>query len=285
MQLIHTAAELDAWRVAQQGASVAFVPTMGALHEGHLSLVREARRQADRVVVSIFVNPKQFGPGEDFDRYPRTLEADCALLEGLADVVFAPDVDEVYPANLAVPEQHAGPAGNNFEGASRPGHFDGMLTVVSRLFDLVNPDVAVFGQKDAQQVFLVRQMIAQQKRPLRFVIGRTQRESDGLALSSRNRYLSPEDRANALSLSRAIATVNEVAAGSPTGDSASAGTAREAGQRVFDGYPLVRLDYLDLVDPASFQSVSDDYRGPAIVIVAAKVGTTRLIDTDDITIG
>ena len=285
MQLIHTAAELDAWRAAQASASVAFVPTMGALHEGHLSLVREARTLADRVIVSIFVNPKQFGPNEDFDRYPRTLEADCALLEGLADVVFAPDVDEVYPANQTVPEQHAGPAGNTFEGASRPGHFDGMLTVVSRLFDVVKPDVAVFGQKDAQQVFLVRQMIAQQQRPLNFVIGKTQREEDGLALSSRNRYLSADDRENALSLSRAIAAVRAAAGRGGNTPERTAGEARAAGVRVFEQYPLVRLDYLDLVDPAHFQSVSDDYRGPAIVIVAARVGTTRLIDTDDVHIG
>lgn len=285
MQLIHTAVELDAWRSTQAGSSVAFVPTMGALHEGHLSLVREARTLADRVVVSIFVNPKQFGPNEDFDRYPRTLEADCALLEGLADVVFAPDVDEVYPDDLVVPEQHAGPAGNSFEGASRPGHFDGMLTVVSRLFDLVNPDVAVFGQKDAQQVFLVRQMISRQQRPVRFVVGMTQREPDGLALSSRNRYLAADDRANALSLSRAIAAVKVAVSTGENSSEQPAGEAREAGIEVFERFPLVRLDYLDLVDPASFQSVSDDYRGPAIVIVAAKVGTTRLIDTDDITIG
>ena len=279
MQLIHMAAELDAWRAAQAGASVAFVPTMGALHEGHLSLVRHARELADRVVVSIFVNPKQFGPNEDFDRYPRTLEADCALLEGFADVVFAPDADEVYPPALMVPAQQAGPAGNSFEGASRPGHFDGMLTVVSRLFDLVKPDFAVFGQKDAQQVFLVRQMIAQQQRPITFIVGPTQREADGLALSSRNRYLSPEDRANALALSQAISAVREA------GQVSTAGAAREAGMAVFEQYPLVRLDYLDLVDPASFQSVSDDFRGVATVIVAAKVGSTRLIDTDDVPIG
>lgn len=279
MQLIHTTAELDAWRDAQQGASVAFVPTMGALHEGHLSLVRHARELADRVVVSIFVNPKQFGPNEDFDRYPRTLDADTALLEGVADVVFAPDVDEVYPPALVVPAQQAGPVGNSFEGASRPGHFDGMLTVVSRLFDLVRPGIAVFGQKDAQQVFLVREMIAAQQRPITFIVGPTQREADGLALSSRNRYLSAEDRANALSLSRAIAAVRE------TGVSTTAGESRQAGISVFERYPLVRLDYLDLVDPVSFQSVSDDFRGVATVVVAAKVGTTRLIDTDDVPIG
>lgn len=281
-QVIHTVAELDAWRAAHPSETVAFVPTMGALHIGHLSLVREARELADLVVVSIFVNPKQFGPNEDFDRYPRTLEADTAALEGLADVVFAPDVDEVYPGgptSTSVPAQHAGPAGTLFEGAARPGHFDGMLTVVSRLFDIVTPDIAVFGQKDAQQVFLVRRMIAQQGRALKFVVSHTVREADGLAFSSRNRYLSAEDRATALAMPHSVMAVVHAAAHS------SAGEAREAGRRVFADYPLARLDYLDLVDPTTFQSVADDYRGPATIVVAAVVGTTRLIDTDNVTLG
>jgi len=281
-QLLHRVAELEAWRAAHPGKTVAFVPTMGALHEGHLSLVRQARQLADLVVVSVFVNPKQFGPTEDFDRYPRTLEADRAVLTGLADVVFAPDVDEVYPGgsdSTSVPAQHAGPAALLFEGASRPGHFDGMLTVVSRLFDIVNPDVAVFGQKDAQQVFLVRQMIAEQGRKLKFVVAPTMREEDGLALSSRNRYLSAEDRATALVMPHSVMAVAQAA------PHAAAGEAREAGRRVFEQYPLAKLSYLDLVDPTTFQSVADDYRGPAICVVAAVVGTTRLIDTDNITLG
>jgi pantoate--beta-alanine ligase len=280
--IIHTVTELDAWRGANPGKTVAFVPTMGALHEGHLSLVRQARELANLVVVSIFVNPKQFGPNEDFDRYPRTLEADVALLNSLADVVFAPDVNEVYPDGAdssSVPAQHAGPAGNLFEGASRPGHFDGMLTVVSRLFDIVKPDVAVFGQKDAQQVFLVRQMIAAQGRSIQFIVAPTMREEDGLALSSRNRYLSAEDRATALVMPHSIMAVAHAA------PHATAGQAREAGRRVFEEYPLAKLNYLDLVDPTTFQSVADDYRGPAICVVAAVVGTTRLIDTDNIALG
>lgn len=280
-QLIHTVAELDAWRDENAGKTVAFVPTMGALHLGHLSLVREARGLSDLVVVSIFVNPKQFGPNEDFDRYPRTLEADRTVLTGLADVIFAPDVDEVYPSGdtaTQVPAQHAGPAGSVFEGASRPGHFDGMLTVVSRLFDIVKPDVAVFGQKDAQQVFLVRQMIAGQGRGITFVVAPTMREEDGLALSSRNRYLSAEDRATALVMPQSLFAVAHVA------PHATAGEARQAGRRVFEQYPLARLDYLDLVDPTTFQSVADDYCGPAIVVVAAQVGSTRLIDTENVTL-
>jgi pantoate--beta-alanine ligase len=282
LTVIHTVAELDAWRESNPGKTVAFVPTMGALHEGHLSLVRQARTLADLVVVSIFVNPTQFGPNEDFDRYPRTLDADQAKLTGVADVVFAPDVDEVYPggvASTAVPKQVAGPGSEMFEGASRPGHFNGMLTVVSRLFDIVRPDVAVFGQKDAQQVFLVRQMIAAQGRALEFVVAPTTREADGLALSSRNRYLSAEDRATALVMPHSIMAVAQAA------PHAAAGEAREAGRRVFEQYPLAKLGYLDLVDPTTFQSVADDYRGPAICVVAAVVGTTHLIDTDNITLG
>ena len=282
LTVIHTVAELDAWRATNPAKTVAFVPTMGALHEGHLSLVRQARELADLVVVSIFVNPTQFGPTEDFDRYPRTLDADQALLTGMADVVFAPDVDEVYPGGVAstsVPKQVAGQGSEKFEGASRPGHFNGMLTVVSRLFDIVKPDVAVFGQKDAQQVFLVRQMIAAQGRTLEFVVAPTQREADGLALSSRNRYLSAEDRATALVMPHSIMAVAQAA------PHAAAGEAREAGRRVFEQYPLAKLGYLDLVDPTTFQSVDDDYRGPAICVVAAVVGTTHLIDTDNITLG
>lgn len=280
--VVHTVAELDSWRAEHPGHTVAFVPTMGALHLGHLTLVRRARELADLVVVSIFVNPTQFGPNEDFDRYPRTLEADSKVLTGLADVVFAPDVDEVYPGGPnsgSVPSQYAGAAGTLFEGASRPGHFDGMLTVVSRLFDIVKPNVAVFGQKDAQQVFLVRQMMTAQHRNIDFVVAPTMREEDGLALSSRNRYLSAEDRATALVMPQAILTVAHAAPHSTAGD------AREAGRRVFVQYPLARLDYLDLVDSATFQSVADDYRGPAIVVVAAQVGSTRLIDTENVTLG
>ncbi|MDH6423576.1 pantoate--beta-alanine ligase [Aurantimicrobium minutum] len=279
--VLHTASEVATLRhqLSEQGRTVALVPTMGALHAGHLALVDRARELADVVIVSIFVNPLQFGAGEDFDRYPRTLDADVAALAGKADFVFAPDVNEVYPERIGgepVPAKHAGVVGENFEGASRPGHFDGVLTVVARLFDIVKPEVVVFGQKDAQQVFLIRNMIHQDGLPIRFEVIETIREVDGLALSSRNRYLSEEERAAALALPHALLAVARHALHSPAGE------LREVGREVFEQYPLVRLDYLDIVDPTTFQPVSNDYQGPATVVVAAVVGTTRLIDTENL---
>jgi pantoate--beta-alanine ligase len=280
-QVLHTVAEMTALRerLSAEGKSLALVPTMGALHAGHLALVSRAHELADVVVVSIFVNPLQFGAGEDFDRYPRSLDADVAALEGRAEYVFAPDADEVYPERVggpAVPAQTAGPIGDTFEGASRPGHFDGVLTVVARLFDIVKPDAAVFGQKDAQQVFLVRALIQKLGLPIQLDVLHTIREQDGLALSSRNRYLSEEECSAALALPHALLAVAREA------HHGNAAAVREVGRNVFENYPLVRLDYLDLVDPTNFQSVSDDYQGPATVVVAAVVGTTRLIDTENL---
>ena len=280
-QVLHTVAEVTAVRqqLSSEGKSLVLVPTMGALHAGHMALVERARELADVVMVSIFVNPLQFGAGEDFDRYPRTLDADVTALNGKADYVFAPDVNEIYPDRVggeSVPAKHAGSVGNIFEGASRPGHFDGVLTVVARLFDIVKPEFAVFGQKDAQQVFLVRSMIERENLPLRFEVLETIREPDGLALSSRNRYLSEDERSAALALPHALLVVAREA------QHANAGAVREVGREVFEQYPLVRLDYLDIVDPTSFQPVSDDYQGPATVVVAAVVGTTRLIDTENL---
>lgn len=279
--VLHTVHEVRALRdeLRSAGKTLAFVPTMGALHEGHLALVDRGREIADVIIVSIFVNPLQFGAGEDFDRYPRTLDADVAALSGKAEFVFAPDVDEMYPDRVGgpeVPAQHAGPVGETFEGVSRPGHFDGMLTVVARLFDIVQPDVAIFGQKDAQQVFLVRQMVQNQQLPLRLEIVSTIRESDGLARSSRNRFLSPAERSEAIALPHALLAVAKEA------EHHGAAAVREAGVRVFEHYPLVRLEYLDLVDPTTFQRVSDDYQGPVTVVIAAKVGTTRLLDTENL---
>ncbi|MBU6264747.1 MAG: pantoate--beta-alanine ligase [Actinomycetales bacterium] len=280
-QVCHTVSEMTALRehLSAEGKTIALVPTMGALHAGHLALVARARELADVVVVSIFVNPLQFGAGEDFDRYPRTLDADVAALAGHADFVFAPAAEEVYPERVggaAVPAQEAGSVGDTFEGASRPGHFDGVLTVVARLFDIVKPDVAVFGQKDAQQVFLVRELIQKLGLPIRLDVLHTIREADGLALSSRNRYLSEEERQAALALPHALLAVAHEA------QHGNAASVREVGRSVFEKYPLVRLDYLDLVDPTNFQRVSDDYQGPATVVVAAVVGTTRLIDTENL---
>lgn len=277
-QVLHTVAEVVALRerLTAEGKSLALVPTMGALHAGHLALVARARECAEVVMVSIFVNPLQFGADEDFDRYPRTLESDVRVLEDQADFIFAPDASEIYPSGSPIPHYSAGAVGDTYEGASRPGHFDGVLTVVARLFDIVKPDTAVFGQKDAQQVFLVRQLIAELGLPLRFEVLETVREDDGLALSSRNRFLSPEERSAALSLVHALLAVAHHA------EQGSLADARAAGVRVFEQYPLVRLDYLDLVDPATFQRVNENHLGPATVVVAAMVGTTRLIDTENL---
>jgi pantoate--beta-alanine ligase len=252
--------ELAAARAALPGR-VAVVMTMGALHEGHAELVRQARARADSVLVTVFVNPLQFGAGEDLDRYPRTLDADVelAVAHG-ADVVFAPTPDVVYPESPLV-RVSAGPLGEVLEGASRPGHFDGVLTVVLKLLHLTRPDVALFGEKDAQQLACIRRMVRDLDLAVEVVGVPTVREPDGLALSSRNRYLSPAERTSALALSRALRTVVE------TGDAA-------AGRAVLDAEPGVVPDYLERVDPLTF---APDPQG-ALVVVAARVGTTRLID-------
>jgi len=256
---------------------VALVPTMGALHDGHLRLVRQARELAGVVVVSIFVNPLQFGPGEDLDRYPRTLDADVAALEGVADIVFAPSAAEMYPLGESSTRVTAGEVGSLFEGASRPGHFDGMLTVVAKLFGIVQPDVAVFGQKDAQQVHLVGRMIDDLNLPLTLAVVDTVREDDGLALSSRNQYLSSDDRVAAVTLSQALAAGAEAAQGGVEAALAAART------RIEDD-PAVKLDYLVIVDQPSFREAAPGHHGPALMLVAARVGTTRLIDNRRITI-
>jgi pantoate--beta-alanine ligase len=257
-------------------AGLALVPTMGALHEGHRSLIRLARERADRVAVSVFVNPLQFGPGEDYSRYPRTFDADlevCAA-EGV-DVVFAPAAEDMYLPDRQVGVT-SGMMGSIVEGASRPGHFDGMLTVVLKLFNLVRPDVAVFGRKDAQQLALIRRMVLDLDLPIEIVGAPTVREADGLALSSRNRYLSAEERTSALALSRALFAGAE---------QRTPGEVRRAARAVLDTEPGVALDYLVLVDPATFTEVFDDHAGEVILAVAAKVGTTRLIDNVVLTLG
>ncbi|WP_313545041.1 pantoate--beta-alanine ligase [Leifsonia aquatica] len=256
---------------------VALVPTMGALHDGHLRLVRQARELAGVVVVSIFVNPLQFGPGEDLDRYPRTLDADVAALEGVADIVFAPSAAEMYPQGESSTRVTAGEVGSLFEGASRPGHFDGMLTVVAKLFGIVQPDVAVFGQKDAQQVHLVGRMIDDLNLPVTLAVVDTVREEDGLALSSRNQYLSADDRVAAVTLSQALAAGAQAADGGVEAALAAARTRIEAD-------PAVKLDYLVIVDQPSFREAAPGHHGPALMLVAARVGTTRLIDNRRITI-
>ncbi|TIC89390.1 pantoate--beta-alanine ligase [Nocardioides sp. GY 10113] len=281
--LVDTRAELAAYLEAARGRGrVGFVPTMGALHEGHASLMRTARDRVGRgpVVVSIFVNPLQFGAGEDLDRYPRTLDADLEVCgrEGV-DVVFAPAVTEVYPSWPAQPQVTVapGPLADVLEGRTRPGHFAGVLTVVAKLFGLVRPDVAVFGQKDYQQLALIRQMTADLCLGVEVVGAETCRDPDGLALSSRNRYLSADERASALALSRALCAAQGAAA-----DGSEA--ARAAAVAVLAEASGVDLDYLAVTAP-DLGDLAPGATGEARVLVAARVGTTRLIDNLPLTLG
>jgi len=270
-------AELDAARAA--GKTIVLVPTMGALHEGHLSLIEEANQVADAfVVMSIFVNPTQFGKGEDFERYPRTLATDIEVLSKLAQapaVLFTPAVEEVYPAGLDAPlKPRAGALGSVFEGIARPGHFEGMLNVVSWFFEVTKPEVAVFGAKDAQQLFLIKRMIHREFNDSIVIIeARTVREEDYLAKSSRNRFLSPEARAYAPNLFASMIQVQEeITEGElPTVALAKART-------ILDRPPLAKLDYLALVDKSTFSPISDEFSGEAQLLVAVVVDGVRLID-------
>jgi pantoate--beta-alanine ligase len=250
----------------------ALVPTMGALHEGHRSLIRLARARAELVVVTIFVNPLQFGAGEDFTRYPRPLSDDLAVCEAEGvDVVFAPQAADLYATDRSVTVS-AGPLGQVLEGASRPGHFDGVLTVVLKLFHIVDPGLAIFGQKDAQQLACIQRMVRDLNLDVEVLGAPIVREADGLALSSRNVYLSPSERALARNLSAALEKASS---------QASVPTARAAAYEVLDRAvddPAFALDYATLVDPESFAEVSDDHTGSALFVVAARVGRTRLID-------
>ncbi|WP_269857827.1 pantoate--beta-alanine ligase [Streptomyces sp. RPT161] len=271
-ELVHTSRGLDALPAASGARAV--VMTMGALHEGHAALIRAARERVrdGQVVVTVFVNPLQFGPSEDFDRYPRTLEADVKVAEKAgADVVFAPGTDEVYPGGEPRVRITAGPMGEGYEGASRPGHFDGMLTVVAKLLHLTRPDIAFYGQKDAQQLALIRRMVADLDFGVEIVGVPTVREPDGLALSSRNRYLSDDERRRALALSRALFAGRDALADGPD-------AVRKAARTVLDAADGVAVDYVALVDPADFTEAATGHTGPAVLAVAAGVGTTRLID-------
>ncbi|MBR7830043.1 pantoate--beta-alanine ligase [Actinospica sp. MGRD01-02] len=271
--LVHTRAELEAARAGRIG-DVAVVMTMGALHEGHLTLIRAARQAAKTVVVTVFVNPLQFGPNEDFSRYPRTLDADVKLCEQAeADIVFAPAVEDVYPGGEPMVRITPGPMGEVLEGAYRPGHFSGMLTVVNKLLNLTAPDYAYFGEKDAQQLALIRRMALDLNLPVEIRGVPTVREPDGLALSSRNRFLSPAERASALYLSKALFA--GVSRRTPAEIRRSAQGVLEQGAQA---EPPIRPDYLALVDPETFAEVDEAYRGPAVLALAAKVGATRLID-------
>ena len=276
--LVHNRADLRAALAGHEG-EVGVVMTMGALHDGHRRLIAVARQRCAVVVVTVFLNPLQFAPSEDLSRYPRTLDADVALCkeEGV-DVVFAPDVEEVYPAGRPQVQVHAGPLGDVLEGASRPGHFDGVLTVVAKLLHLTSPDVAYFGQKDAQQLLLIARMADDLNFPVEVVAVPTVRDPDGLALSSRNTYLTEADRTAALALSRAL-----VAGVAEEGQGADA--VRRAARSVLDSEPGITLDYLALVDPATLAEVPDGVTGPALLAVAARVGTTRLIDNAPLSLG
>jgi pantoate--beta-alanine ligase len=273
-----TRAELEEARAALPGR-VGVVMTMGALHEGHAALVREARTTCDAVVVTIFLNPLQFGPAEDLARYPRTFDADLALCtrEGV-DLVFAPGPDVVYPDGDPGVRVSAGRLGDVLEGRSRPGHFDGVLTVVAKLLHLTRPQAAYFGQKDAQQLLIIRRMVRDLDFGCEVVAVPTVREPDGLAMSSRNAYLTALDREVARSL---VGALRAGAAAAPEGASA----VRRAARAVLVAEPLVLVDYLVLVHPESLEDVPEWYRGPALLAVAARVGTTRLIDNAPLTVG
>lgn len=277
-QLVHTREELREARNALSGR-VAVVMTMGALHPGHAQLIAQARQEADSVVVTIFLNPLQFAAGEDLSRYPRTLESDLAICrEQGVDLVFAPTPDVMYPDGEPGIRVSAGALGAVLEGSSRPGHFDGVLTVVAKLFHLVRPDLAYFGQKDAQQLLLIRRMATDLDFPIDVIAVPTVREDDDLAMSSRNVYLTSTDREAALSLSRALRAGEAQAVRGPA-------AIRRAARDVLVGEPLAQVDYLVLVDPVRLEEVPEWYHGVAILAVAAKVGTTRLIDNLPITVG
>jgi pantoate--beta-alanine ligase len=261
---------------AARRGTVALVPTMGALHDGHLALVERAKEVAETVVVSIFVNPLQFGPDEDLDKYPRDLEGDLETLDPL-DVafVFAPTASEMYPHGAAQVKVTGGDVADLFEGRTRPGHFDGVLTVVSKLLNIARPDFVLFGQKDAQQVFLVRQLVEDLNFATQVEIVETVRADDGLALSSRNRYLNGDERRAAVAISRALEAAT-------SGADRGIDAVLAAAQSVFMDERLVRLEYLKIVIPQTFLPVDDGYRGPARVLIAARVGSARLIDNDAI---
>jgi pantoate--beta-alanine ligase len=250
------------------------VPTMGALHEGHLSLIRAAKRECDVVAVSIFVNPTQFAPNEDFDRYPRPFEQDCELLEREeVDLLFAPSVQEMYPQGTPSTFVDVPEIGSRLDGQFRAGHFRSVATVVSKLFHVVGPDLAFFGQKDAAQVAVLRAMVRDLDFPLSLRICPTVREPDGLALSSRNRYLTVAERSDALAIWRSLGAVRTLAEGGIH----DVNTLRDAMLRILQQSPSVRVEYAEIVHPDTLQPLTDTREG-ALIAIAAHVGTTRLID-------
>ncbi|MGA7382158.1 MAG: pantoate--beta-alanine ligase [Terriglobales bacterium] len=252
---------------------VGLVPTMGALHEGHLSLVQAARARCDSVVVSIFVNPLQFGPNEDLAKYPRTFARDCELLEReRVDIVFAPSVEDMYPKDAVTYVTVEGMS-ERLCGKSRPGHFRGVTTMVAKLFHIVEPELAFFGQKDAAQCAIIRRMVRDLNFPVEIVVGAIVREPDGLAMSSRNAYLNPQERESALVLYRAL---QEVKVCFEQGERDSANLV-EVGRNILTKEPGARLDYLETVNPETLEPVKE-IRGETLIALAAFVGGTRLID-------
>ncbi|HKQ62263.1 MAG TPA: pantoate--beta-alanine ligase [Candidatus Polarisedimenticolaceae bacterium] len=264
-------------RLRERGVRVGFVPTMGDLHAGHASLIRHVREQCGATVVSVFVNPTQFGPGEDYERYPRDLakDADCCVAERV-DYLFAPDVDELYPTDASTFVEVTG-LSDRLEGRSRPGHFRGVCTVVTKLLNVVQPSLAGFGQKDAQQAAIVRRMVRDLMLDLELVVLPTMREADGLALSSRNRYLSAEERRAAVAIPRALEAARHVVAQGLHRPEEVVQAARE----VLDAEPLLMVDYVELVDAASFDTVAS-LTGELLLLIAVYAGATRLIDNTEL---
>ncbi|MFE7605470.1 pantoate--beta-alanine ligase [Brachybacterium paraconglomeratum] len=266
--LVTTKSVLREHRAAMDG-TVAAVLTMGSLHAGHLALVERARELADHVILTDFVNPLQFGPGEDYEAYPRDLEADLALVDGLVDLVFAPGVEEMYPVMPPTVSVSAGHAGTVLEGAARPGHFDGVVTVVAKLLRLTDPHLSVFGRKDAQQLAIIQRLVADLDLPVRIEPVEIQREETGLARSSRNAYLSADGKERALALSRTIAAAL-AAAPSLSGIQDALEAARERAE--------IDWDYALALDPATLEPAAPDHRGEVLVVLAGRVEGTRLLD-------
>tara|TARA_R110002124_G_scaffold191253_1_gene358668 strand:- start:962 stop:1780 length:819 start_codon:yes stop_codon:yes gene_type:complete len=261
------------------GRTVALTPTLGALHQGHLAHVERAAELADVRIVSIFVNPTQFGANEDLEKYPRTMDEDLDMLGTLGvPYVFAPSVEEMYPKGPTSTTISAGQIGTMFEGKTRPGHFDAVLTVVAKLLAITSPQFVTFGQKDAQQLFLVRQMITDLNIPVQLEIIETVREEDGLALSSRNQFLDASQREAASILSAALKAATSAA-------DSGLDAVIAAAQGALMGESRVELDYFTVVDTDTFMPVPDGYRGPAVALVAARVGETRLIDNSSLYVG
>ena len=275
MEVFQSPADVRAWVKARraQGDRLGFVPTMGALHEGHLTLVDHARRHSDAVVASIFVNPLQFAPHEDLARYPRDFDRDRVLASDRGvDALFFPDVETMYPAGGEI-RVIPGETGSRWEGKMRPGHFTGVLTVVAKLFHIIEPDVAVFGQKDIQQAVLIRQMVRDLNWPLDLIIVPTVREADGLALSSRNMYLDAQSRLTALALSQSLQRAHELFQAGER----QASVLERAMQEILTLHPGLVVEYIAIADPDHLRPV-EQVDGTTVVALAARVGTTRLID-------